>query len=425
MSAPVPSVSLLRGARVPGRGRVDIDVVDGVVASIRTHGERAVPVGAFETVDLEGYLLLPGLVEPHAHLDKALTAGLVPNPTGDLAGAITAWLGARRRFSTEEVAERAEQAARRLIARGASVIRTHADTGEDIGTSGIEAVLEVRDRLAPLAEIQVVACGGLPLTGAAGAAHRDLLEQGLAAGADAVGGAPWLDADPVEALHILADAAVRHGVPLDVHIDETCDPGTLTLGDLIDLADEGFPHAITASHAVSLGVQPQDVQRDYADRLAQAGIGVVVLPVTNLFLQGRAVPVAPPRGLAPVRALLAAGVAVGAGGDNVQDPFNLLGRSDPLDVAGLLVAAAHVTFDEALHAVTAGARASIDAPAHGVEVGARADFVAVRAAGVAEAIADAWVDRIVLRAGAPVVSTTHAVEWSAPSASPRLQAVFA
>ena len=48
-----------------------------------------------------------------------------------------------------------------------------------------------------------------------------------------------------------------------------------------------------------------------------------------------------PRGLTAVRALRDAGVNVAAGADNLQDPFNPVGRACPFETAGLMVMAAH------------------------------------------------------------------------------------
>ena len=128
--------------------------------------------------------------------------------------------------------------------------------------------------------------------------------------------------------HVL-DVAAAAGRPVDLHMDETLDPGVLHLAALAALViDTGFPHGVTASHCCSLGMQPPEVQADVSDAVAAAGIAVVTLPQTNLYLQARGWTTAPPRGLTAVHPLLAAGVTVAAGADNLQDPFNLVGRGD-------------------------------------------------------------------------------------------------
>jgi len=99
---------------------------------------------------------------------------------------------------------------------------------------------------------------------------------------------------------------------------------------------DGFAHSATASHCVSLGMQDAPRQREIAELVAGAGIGVVALPHTNLYLQGRgSAPM--PRGLTAVAALRDAGVNVAAGADNLQDPFNPMGRGCPFETASLMV----------------------------------------------------------------------------------------
>ena len=198
----------------------------------------------------------PGLVEPHAHLDKALTADRVVNARGDLDGAIEVWLPFRETVAVDDIRERARRAALRYLAHGTTLIRTHVDTGPGIGLRAIEALLAVRAELAGLVDIQIVAAASNPVEGPAGAESRALLRAALDAGADLIGGGPWLSDDPAAALDTLLDIAVETGRDLDLHLDETLDPRVLTLPALIERVRGGFPRAITASHCVSLGSQP-------------------------------------------------------------------------------------------------------------------------------------------------------------------------
>jgi cytosine deaminase len=146
-------------------------------------------------------------------------------------------------------------------------------------------------------------------------------------------------------------------------------------------------------------VQEHRRQREIADAVAGAGIGIVALPQTNLYLQGRATSQLVPRAITPIAILLQAGVAVAAGQDNVQDPFNPIGRADPLETASLLVAAAHVSPDLAYELVSDGGRQVLGRGRVAVERGSPADLVAVRASSMREAIAMAPGDRRVFRHG--------------------------
>jgi cytosine deaminase len=147
-------------------------------------------------------------------------------------------------------------------------------------------------------------------------------------------------------------------------------------------------------------------QAEVAAAVAEAGIGVVALPQTNLFLQSRGRPVAPPRGLTAVHALASAGVVVCAGADNLQDPFNAVGRADPFEVASLMVTAGHVDAERAWSMVTTDARAVMGLPTAGPDVGAVADLLLVPASGVRAAVADAPAGRVVVRGGAVLAHTT-------------------
>jgi len=338
-------------------------------------------------------LLLPAFAEPHAHLDKAFLAERVENPTGDLLGAIGAMELARPSITLADTIERAERAARLLAANGCTAIRSHVDLTLVGGLTSVEALIEVRRRLASLVEIQVSALCAWPSIGPEGADQRALLGDAIAMGIDVVGGCPHLEPDPVAANDSFLSIAAEAGLPLDLHTDETLNPAMLAVEDLAErVVATGFPHPVAASHCVSLSLQPAHRQQEVAEKVAAAGISVIALPHTNLFLQGRDCPVATPRGITAVRALRAAGVNVAAGADNLQDPFNPVGRGDPLETAALMIMIAHVLPDEALHMVTSAARQAMG-------LGPVDDVVAVTAASVREAIAFGPAGRAVLRNG--------------------------
>jgi len=177
----------------------------------------------------------------------------------------------------------------------------------------------------------------------------------------------------------------------------------------------GFDKMVSASHCVSLGVQPLEAQHDIAARIAAAGIAVLPQPQTNLYLQGRDHQAATPRGLTAIRPLVEAGVVVAAGADNVQDPYNLVGRSDPLETAALLVMAGHVTPEDAYTMVSNNGRKVMGLAPVEFRPGDPADFVAINAPSIRAAIADAPKSRRVYRAGRLVASSDQqtTINWRA------------
>ena len=416
VASPPLAMQWLRGAALADGRVVDValDATNGTIAEVvatrrvhpRLDGEVPNPTG--NDIDLEGFLLLPAPAEPHAHLDKALTADRLPNPKGDLMGAIEAWVRFLPELNVDEIAERARSAALELVLAGTTAIRTHVNVHPGLGIGAVEALLRVRRELIDLCEIQIVALVGIPLTGdGEGANYRAVFRDALLADRSVIaGGCPHLDPDPFSATDISLAFAMEFGRPIDLHTDETLNADHLELDYLARRVREtGFDLGATASHCVSLGVQTVEVQKAVAARVAASGVSVITLPQTNLFLQGRDHPVATPRGLTALRPLLDAGVVVGAGADNVRDPFNSMGRSDPLETAALLVMAGHLLPAEAYDAVSSGARKAMGLPAVSVSVGSPAELVAVRGASVADAMARADAERMVWHRGRLVAST--------------------
>jgi cytosine deaminase len=392
VASSLAQIATIANAKLADGRVVDVHVAEGRIASVVDAQPVAVESPDDGRLDLDGWLLLPAMAEPHAHLDKALTADLVPNPAGDLGGAIDAWITANQagQLPYESTVERATTALEMLLVNGVTAVRSHVDVGASIGATGVHAIHEARGRLAGLLDVQTVALVHVPVTGDNGDGNRGALDIAVEAGVDLLGGCPHLDPDGAVMIDHVLSAATAAGLPIDFHVDETLDPAMLMLPEVArQVISAGFEHPVAASHCVSLGMQTPAVQAEVAAVVAEAGVAVFALPQTNLFLQARQIATAPPRGLTAFDALLEAGVVVGAGGDNVQDPFNLVGRSDPLETAALLVMAGHRSPETAYDMVSNAPRQAMGLEPVRFQPGDPADFVAVDAATLREAIADA------------------------------------
>ncbi|MDQ1679232.1 MAG: cytosine/creatinine deaminase, partial [Frankiaceae bacterium] len=339
---------------------------------------------------------------PHAHLDKARSWSATGAGYGDLLDAVNWWREYAAGMDGGDVYSRARRTVGDYLASGFTAVRTHVDlllAGGD-PLRGVDALLTLRDEVAGVLDMQVCVLVS-PLSG------TDVVEEAVARGIDVLGGCPHLADDPAAETTRLLDIAERHGLPVDLHTDEQLDPDVLSI---IELAEQVRARAmgqlVTASHCVSLGMLDAAPLARVIDHVLAADLGIVTLPITNLYLQGRAHPTATPRGLTAIRALLDAGVRVAAGGDNIRDPFNPMGRADPFETTSLLITAGHLDSEAALALVTDGGRSVLGLPAAGPRVGARADLVAVEADDITDALAGPTGSRLVLRAGRVVSETT-------------------
>ena len=419
---------VLANALLPDGRQVDVEVSEGYVSRVVPAGDNSSGGGkatAGESTatpdpiryDLEGDLLLCAPAEPHAHIDKALTADLIPNETGDLEGAIAGW----RKFHAENPAgggadfdgtvERASQAVELAISHGITAIRSHANVGEySDGIVAVKALAEVKKRYAEEIDLQIVPLLAPTVVGAEGAYGREQLRLAIEHGADIVGGCPMLEEKPAEAISIFLDAAEEASLPVDLHTDEALDPALLTVLEIArQIRDRGFDRSVAASHCVSLGVLEPETQRKVVAEIADAGIRVVTLPQTNLFLQAREMRTSPPRGLTALDALAEADVICGAGGDNLQDPFNLVGRGDPMETASLLVAAGHQSPERSYELVASSSRVLMDLPQAGPAEGLKADLLAVNAPTLRAAVAGTATRKRTFRGGRLISEMTTEV----------------
>ena len=307
--------------------RVCLEHRDGRVTRLVPHGG---PVPA------EGIpLALTPLVEAHAHLDKAFTAPLFANRLGTMEEAMAVNRLEALERTAEGVAERAERALEQAWRQGLRAIRSHVDSLGPWSEICWEVLGDLRRRWAGRVELELVAL--VPI-------HHWLGEEGerqarqVAARGGVLGGVlgpPYRpDGQEGEALRALLDLAEREGCAIDLHLDESDQPPPLGLNLLLaQLGQRRFNGSVVASHASSMGLLEDRRLRRLADGLAEAGVGVVALPTTNLWLLDRDPERTPRRRpMAPIRQLQQAGVTVAVGGDNVQDAWFPGGDFDPIEL---------------------------------------------------------------------------------------------
>ena len=410
---------LVRNARLQepdATGLVDLHVDGGRFVAVTAAGDPdAGSLEARASIDAAGSLVSAPYVEPHVHLDAVLTAGQPRwNQSGTLWEGIACWTERKPLLTREDVIARVEEVLAWYVANGCLHIRSHVDV-TDPGLVALQALLEVRDRVRDVINIQLVA---FPQEGICSYPGGDqLLEKAAAQGVDVIGAIPHYEdtrEDGVRSIDIALDVAARHGLRVDAHCDEIDDEQSRFIEVLAAHAGRlGMGDRVTASHTTAMGSYNPAYSYKLHRIIARSGINMVCNPMVNLHLQGRFDGYPKRRGLTQVKELLAAGVNVAFGHDDILDPWYPLGTANPLQVAHLGAHAAQLMsrdeITECFAMVTRRAAAVLGlGDSYGIAVGRPASFLILPAADTFDAI------RRQVRPTA-VVSRGHVVARTVPA----------
>ena len=328
---------IVKGGTLPDGQVADIAITAGKIAAV---GQIDAP--AIRVIDATGDLVSPPFVDPHFHMDATLSYGTPRmNASGTLLEGITLWGELRELASVEAMVNRAVTYCDWAASMGLLAIRTHVDTTPD-HLRGVDAMLEVKRRVAGYIDLQLVAFpqDGLYRT----ATGRENVIRALDMGVDVVGGIPHFERtmqDGADSVRDLARIAADRGLMLDIHCDETDDPMSRHVETMAaEVTRHGLAGRAAGSHLTSMHSMDNYYVSKLLPLIAESGMTVIPNPLINITLQGRHDTYPKRRGMTRVKELQAVGVTVGWGQDCVLDPWYSLGTGDMLDVAfmGLHVA---------------------------------------------------------------------------------------
>ncbi len=413
MGADMPDERIFRNARIDADGPlVDLRVARGRFSSISAGvGNEA----GSEEIDLAGRVVLPAFVESHIHLDKAFLEERAPNRSGTLEDAISITLALKRSVTKPDMMARAERALRMALRHGATWFRAQVEVDPIVGLRGMEVALELKEKYAACADLQLVVFPQEGIERQPGT--EELMREAMRMGGDLLGGIPYNDLDPERHLDIVFRMAEACGCGLDFHLDFSDSPDDRRIESVAArTVAEGLQGRVAVGHLTSLGSMERDVAAPIIEKILEAGISVLPLPATDLFLGGRGD--APPRfrGLAPVKCLLDAGVNVAIASNNIRNAFTPSGRGDLLEIGLLLAHALHMSGASERGAIpdlftTNGARALGVEDGYGLRPGCAADFVVLDSVNFEDVLIDQPEKRFVVKRGRPIVENVARTTW--------------
>jgi cytosine deaminase len=377
---------------------LDFVVDDGLIAAITPSAGE----GEEQAIDLDRGMVWPCFADLHTHLDKGYIWPRAHDTDGTFFNNLAAVARDRdSRWTATDIQGRMEFGLRCAYAHGTHAIRTHIDSNKTQADVSWSVFRDMRAEWRGRIMLQGVAL--VPIDDLRDTAFAEELAK-LVAASDGILGVfiyPLSDLDSM--LDRLFDLADRHGLDLDVHVDETDNVAATGLHALAAAAlRHGFPGQIVAGHCCSLALHEERQIAETLDLVAAARIAVVSLPLTNLHMQDRRPGRTPRwRGITLLHECAARGIPVALANDNVRDPFYAYGDYDMLELYRVATLTGQLDYPAAewVKSVTTTPSAIMGFNDIPLAVGQPADLVLFSARRHDELMARPQADRIVLRNG--------------------------
>lgn len=388
---------LIRNARLADdRELEDLLIRDGKFAEIGT--KLKMDAEPDTVIDAKGKVVLPTLIESHIHPDKAFLEERKPNESGTLEEAIKNTGELKAEYTYEDVLKRSEKVIQWVINHGTTIMRAHPDVDHIEKLLGVDVLLELKEKYKDELDLQIVVFPQEGIFKSPGTLER--MEEGIRKGADVVGGCPYNEnslEDSKRHLETVFDLAKKYDLPLDLHVDfadNLDDPRYLLTERICEMTTErGMEGRVALGHVTTLGSMEPDAAAKLFNKIARAGITIVPLPATDVYLNGRNDDKNIRRGMAPVGKLLEHGVNVAFSSNNIRNAFTPFGNGNLLLIGYLLAETQFMGAAEqqrkVLEMITTNAAKCIGIEeSYGLKPGKNADFNIFDSAKLSDVIQD-------------------------------------
>jgi len=380
---------IVRNVRLPdssAREPVDIGVAGGKIVAI----EKGLAAEA-ETYDAGGRLACGGLIETHIHLDKSRIIDRTSPETGRRINPMKQVAALKSSFTVEDVRARAERTLTECILHGATRMRTQVEVDPAIGMRGFEGVQSLIADYRWAIDIEICVFPQDGLTNYPGT--DELLIEALKRGARAVGGAPRYDTDHAGQIRRIFELAREFDVEIDIHLDVGDAPEAMDIHLVCELTEQYRRGGrVAVGHMAKLSTMPPSEVAALARRLADTGVAVTVLPLTDLFVMGRDQDHNIRRGVADANFLVEHGVDCSLSTNNVLNPVTPYGDCSLLRMANLhanvLQIAQPAQLREIFAMLTERSARLLNLTDYGIVIGNPADIVVIDAGSPEQAVAE-------------------------------------
>lgn len=383
---------IIKNAQLAGRQNlVHISIKDALITSIdesdQTEGINNELI-TNKVYDAQGNFVCAGFYESHIHLDKACILDRCSVEQGTLKEAVDETGHAKEGFTEDDVFQRASKVVEMAIKKGTVGLRSFVETDEKTEMRAFEALKKVQEKYAFAVDIELCAFAqsGLttkPLT-------QKLLKQALSRGANLIGGCPYKDDNPDEHIEMIFDIAEQFDVDVDFHLDFDLDPKGSTIPKVVEeTIKRNYQGRVSIGHVTKLAAMDKMKRGEMACLLKQADITLIVLPATDIYINGSDYEKLIPRGTVNANQFAELGINTTISSNNILNAFTPFGDASLIRMANMYANIAQLSTDDeiedafAMISKNAAKLLSLEAQ---IKVGGAATLVVVEAKDAVEAI---------------------------------------
>jgi len=401
---------VIRNARLagsaPGEPLTDIGIEKGCIAAIG----HALPVQA-PSFDAKGCLACAGLVETHIHIDKSrIIDRCAPQPRATYSP-VKVVAPIKDTMTLEDTYKRAEKTLQECILHGTTRMRTQVEVDPGIGMRGFDAVEQLAKDYKWAIDVQMCVFPQEGLTNYPGT--DELLVESLKRGAKVIGGAPRYDTDGPAQIERIFELAREYDCDIDIHLDVGPTPDGMYVHQVRELTEKYKRGGrVVVGHMAKLSLLPPAEVAKIARQLADAGVGVTVLPATDLFLMGRDQDHSVRRGVADANLLCEHGVNCSLSSNNILNPATPFGDCSLIRMANLYANVVQLDRSEQVaecfNMLTERSARLLNIKDYGLKVGNPGDAVIINAETPLQAVSEVSQPLAAFKNG------KQTMRWSAP-----------
>jgi cytosine deaminase len=397
---------IIRNARPGGRAPVDIGIEDGRIAAIAPRLAADAP-----SFDAKGRLACAGLIETHIHLDKSRIIDRCAPQERRTLSPILGVAPLKKNMSVQDVRARAARTLEDCILHGTTRMRTQVEVDPGIGMRGFDGVESLIADYKWAIDVEMCVFPQEGLTNYPGT--DELLVEALKRGAKVIGGAPRYDSDGAAQIRRIFELAREYDADIDMHLDVGNTPEGMHIHLVRELTEKYKRGGrVVVGHMAKLSLLPPAEVARIARQLADTGIGVTVLPATDLFLMGRDQDHSVRRGVADANLLLEHGVNCSLSSNNILNPATPYGDGSLVRMANLYANVLQLDrpaqLRECFNMLTERSARLLNLDDYGIAPGHPADIVILDAETPEQAIAE------ISRPVACFKNGRQTVRWHAP-----------